>query len=394
MTATQHLDGLLEPTDRVRIEFNRHFGNLAESIIRAPGRVNLIGEHTDYNDGFVLPMAIDRWTCLALRRREDRSVRLHSLEFDETQTFSLDGLVPDAAHGWAAYPHGVAGALVEADFQLTGFDGVIASTVPIGAGLSSSASVELAVARAFAVVSGFDWDAPRLARICQRAENHWVGVNCGIMDQLISASGLAGHAVLMDCRDLSLRYVPLPSSISIVILDTGKRRGLVDSAYNERRSQCAAAAKACGAKALRDVTESGLDATAHLLDEDTFRRARHVITENRRTQEAAEAMAGGDTVRMGTLMNESHRSLRDDFEVSCCELDIMVDIAQRQKGCLGARMTGAGFGGSAIALVRTTAIEDFLSGVAPAYRQATGLTPAVYVSRPSNGAEVMEGMAR
>jgi galactokinase len=376
--------------ERVRSEFARRFSTAPTVMVRAPGRVNLIGEHTDYNDGFVLPMAIDRWTCIALRPRPGRCVQLHSLNLRETQTFSLDQLSPGAVKGWIAYAHGVAGALAEAGFKLDGWEGVLASNVPIGAGLSSSASVELAVARAFASVSGFDWDGPRVAKLCQRAENRWAGVNCGIMDQLISACGVAGHAVLMDCRDLALRPVPLPPGTCVVVLDTGKRRGLVDSTYNERRAQCAAAAKTCEANALRDVTLAKLEAKAELLEPLARRRARHVISENARTLAAADAMARDDARQLGALMDQSHASLRDDFEVSCRELDVMVECARAQVGCVGARLTGAGFGGCAIALVETAHVENFVARVAPAYERAAGMTPAVYVCQPSAGAAEIE----
>src|SRR6266567_2115919 len=288
ITSEEKQESLVE---RVRSEFARRFSTAPTVMVRAPGRVNLIGEHTDYNDGFVLPMAIDRWTYVALRPRPGRCVQLHSLNLRETQTFSLDALDRGAVKGWIAYVHGVAGALAEVGFQLRGWEGVLASTVPIGAGLSSSASVELAVARAFASIAGFDWDAPRIARLCQQAENSWVGVNCGIMDQLISASGVAGHAVLMDCRDFALRRVPLPPDTCVIVLDTSKRRGLVDSVYNERRRHCATAATVFGVNSLRDVQLEAVEAAGRALDPLTLRRARHVISENSRTLAAADAMA-------------------------------------------------------------------------------------------------------
>jgi galactokinase len=358
-------------------------------VVRAPGRVNLIGEHTDYNDGFVLPMAIDRWTYIALRPRPDDVVQIRSTDFDAEEGFSLHQLEPGAVKNWIIYPQGVAAALTEAGLGLQAWEGVSASDVPIGAGLSSSASVELAVARAFCCVSGFDWAAPRMARICQRAENHWAGVNSGIMDQLISACGIEGHAMLMDCADLSIKPVPLPGGVHVVVLDTGKRRGLVGSAYNERRAQCAAAASACGVRSLRYVTARDLESHASALDAVTFRRARHVISENHRTLQAAAAMESGDAVLLGTLMNESHASLRDDFEVSCAELDTMVGCAWLQQGCLGARMTGAGFGGCAIALVESAHVEKFITRVAIDYRAASGLEPSIYICRASPGSEVV-----
>jgi galactokinase len=353
--------------------------------VRAPGRVNLIGEHTDYNDGFVLPMAIDRATWIALRPRDDGRVVAHSLDFKEIEEFSL-GNFAHTKSKWAEYIKGVARTLLDTGRRLRGWEGVVTGDVPIGAGLSSSAALELATARAVCAVSGFDWNAAEMARIGQRAENQWVGVNCGIMDQMISASGRAGHALLIDCRSLATRLVPLPAGTAVVVLDTATRRGLVDSAYNERRAQCEAAARFFGVKALRDVTPEQFSAEAERLDEVTRRRARHVITENVRTLRAAETR---DAAELGRLMNASHDSLRDDFEVTNEELNVMVDCARAANGCNGARMTGAGFGGCAVALVRGDAAEKFVDTVAGSYNKATGLTPKVYVCQPTNGAEVI-----
>lgn len=354
-------------------------------IVRAPGRVNLIGEHTDYNDGYVMPMAIDRASWIALRPTGDGTVRLFSSTHAEEAAFDLE----DVQHGepaWSEYPRGVAWALHEAGYSLRGFEGVTGCDVPMGAGLSSSASFELATARAFAEVSGFEWDAAEMARIGQRAENEWVGVSCGIMDQMISASGREGHALLIDCRSLESTPVPLPTGTAAVVLDTATRRGLVDSAYNERRAQCEAAASAFGVKALRDLTHTMFQHAETLLDPVTLRRARHVVSENQRALYAAEAMKVSDADRLGVLMNQSHASLRDDFEVSSPELDLMSELARKEHGCYGARMTGAGFGGCAVALVATTEVDHFTQHVATAYADATGKTPAVYVCKASKGA--------
>jgi galactokinase len=372
---------------RVTTEFTQLFGSSPSAIVRAPGRVNLIGEHTDYNDGFVLPMAIDRAIWIALRPRPDRLVAAHSLDFAETLEFNLDRL--EKQSGWIEYLKGVAWALQEAGYALTGFDAVVAGDVPIGAGLSSSAAWELAAARAFAVTSGFEWDAAKMALLGQRAENKWVGVNCGIMDQMISAAGRADHALLIDCRSLRTQSVPLPPGVVVVVLDTATRRGLVDSAYNERRSQCEAVAKFFGVKALRDVTLEQLNEERDRLDRVAYRRARHVISENNRTLLAVDAMQHGEAIELGQLMQLSHMSLRDDFEVSSNELNAMVEFAERQSGCYGARMTGAGFGGCAVALVRQDAAETFSTGVAAEYEDATGLTPNIYICTATNGAEVM-----
>jgi galactokinase len=358
-------------------------------VVRAPGRVNLIGEHTDYNDGFVLPAAIDRAAWIALRRRPDRRVVVHSLDFAESAEFDLDE--PErGGPGWSEYLKATAWALREARHPLCGWDGVLAGDVPIGAGLSSSAAVELAAARAFAAVSGWPWDAKSMALLAQRAENEWVGVKCGIMDQLVSAAAEQGTALLIDCRSLDTQAVPVPSAVSLAVLDTATRRGLVDSAYNERRSQCEAAARLVGVKALRDATLEKLEAKAAQLGETAARRARHVISENARTRQAAAALRRGDLDAVGGLMNESHASLRDDFEVSSPALDAMVAAAQADAACFGARMTGAGFGGCAVALVRSAEAEPFLERVAAAYCAATGHTPATYLCRPSAGASVVE----
>jgi len=375
---------------RVAHEFEQRFGSPPKAIVRAPGRVNLIGEHTDYNDGFVLPMAIDRAIWIALSPRPDRLVAARSLDFDDTAEFDLDRLEKQV--GWIEYLKGVAWALQEAGYALTGFDAVVAGDVPIGAGLSSSAAWELAAARAFAVTSGFAWDAAQMALLGQRAENKWVGVNCGIMDQMISAAGQADHALLIDCRSLETQAVPLPPGTAVVVLDTTTRRGLVDSAYNERRSQCETVAWFFGVKALRDVSLEQLNEKHGQLDRVAYRRARHVIGENDRTLQAAEAMKRGEAIELGQLMQLSHMSLRDDFEVSSRELNVMVECAERQSGCYGARMTGAGFGGCAVALVRQDAAEAFSAGVAAEYEDATSLTPNVYICTATNGAEVVHGV--
>ena len=375
---------------RVTAEFAQRFGSPAQAIVRAPGRVNLIGEHTDYNDGFVLPMAIDRAIWIALSPRPDRLVAARSLDFDDTAEFDLDRL--EKQTGWIEYLKGVAWALQEAGYALTGFDAVVAGDVPIGAGLSSSAAWELAAARAFAFTSGFAWNAAQMALLGQRAENKWVGVNCGIMDQMISAAGQANHALLIDCRSLETQSVPLPPGMVIVVLDTATRRGLVDSAYNERRSQCEAVARFFGVKALRDVTLEQLNEKRGQLDRVAYRRALHVISENDRTLQAAAAMQRGEAIELGQLMQLSHMSLRDDFEVSSAELNVMVECAEDQAGCYGARMTGAGFGGCAVALVRQDAAATFSTDVAADYAAATGRTPNIYICTAANGAEVVRGV--
>ena len=371
--------------------FESRFGGPPAFVVRAPGRVNLIGEHTDYNDGFVLPMAIDRAVWIALRPRQGRQVYVHSLDLDQSALFDLAALRHEDA-GWAEYVKGVAWALQEAGYALAGWEGVLAGDVPRGAGLSSSAAVELATARAFQAVSGFPWDPPLMARLGQKAENQWVGMNCGIMDQMISAAGEADHALLIDCRSLETTTVPLPPGTVVVILDTATRRGLVDSAYNERRAQCEAAARYFGVPALRDVSMERLLAEGGGLAarDVTYRRARHVISENERTVAAAAAMQAGDATELGRLMDASHVSMRDDFEISGPALNIMVACAQEEPGCFGARMTGGGFAGCAVALVQADLAQTFAANVAARYQARANLVPALYVSTACAGAS-MEG---
>ena len=376
-----------ELQQRVIKEFTTRYGSAPTFVVRAPGRVNLIGEHTDYNDGFVMPLAINRDTWIALRPRPDSQVHLFSMDHQENLEFDLKS-IQRAAMSWREYPKGVANALQEAGYSLHGWEGVTACDVPMGAGLSSSASYELAVARAFCAVSGFPWDAPRMALIGQKAENEWVGVKCGIMDQMISAVGQAGKAVLIDCRSLAGTPAPLPAHTAVVILDTMTRRGLVDSAYNERRQQCQAAARHFGVTALRDVSLDQFNRRVAELEPLVGKRARHVITENQRTQDAVAAMGRGDSALLGQLMNASHDSLRDDFEVTNDALNIIVEEARATPGCLGARMTGAGFGGCAVALVEAQQAEAFTREVSDRYARRGGRTPTVYICKASAGASL------
>lgn len=376
-------------TERVINAFQEQFGEAPALVVRAPGRVNLIGEHTDYNDGFVLPMAIERQTVIALRLRADKRLHLYSSHFGESAEISLE----EEAHrypGWAEYINGMAVMLRRAGIETLGWEGVFDGDVPVGSGLSSSAAVEMAAGRAFAALLNLDWDAAAMARLGQQTENHWMDVNSGIMDQMISAAGQANAALLIDCRSLETQTVPLPPGTSVVILDTTTRRGLVDSLYNERRQQCEAAAAYFGVKALRDVSVEMFEARADGLDEVTHRRARHIVTENDRTLEAASVMRAGDAERLGVLMDASHISLRDDFEVSSKELNQMVECARQQPGCYGARMTGAGFGGCAVALVRADAASTFAEAVAACYQAATNLTPAIYVTQAAAGASILQ----
>jgi galactokinase len=370
--------------------FSAYFNAKSKFIVRAPGRVNLIGEHTDYNDGFVLPMAIDRAVWFALRPRGDKQVRIRSLDLGVDTAFELDSLVK--GDGWVEYIKGVAYQLQRTGYTLSGFDAVMTGDVPRGAGLSSSAAVELATARAFSAISGFTWDASKMARIAQKAENDWVGVKCGIMDQMASAASKEGHALFLDCRTLKYKHIPIPANISIVILDTSTRRGLVDSAYNERRSQCEEAARWLGVKALRDINIDEFERRSKHergLSNIVLKRARHIITENARVLEAIETMKLGNAKHLGELFNASHDSLRDDFEVTNDALNIMVECARKQEGCYGARMTGAGFGGCAVALVNEDSARTFSKAVSELYRHRSGFEATFYVGKASEGASLL-----
>jgi galactokinase len=380
--STTSLDSLCQ---RVRRAFADRFGDVPQFVVAAPGRVNLIGEHTDYNDGFVLPAAIDRHIFIGFRPRADRQVRLHAADFDSDAQFSLDDIHYDREHTWSNYERGVAWVLQQAGFGLVGMDAVIAGDVPVASGLSSSAAIEVATAYAFQLLGDLALDGVKRALLCQKAENEFVGMRCGIMDQYIISLGKRGHALLIDCRSLEYRLVPIPGGCSLIVCDTKKRRGLVDSEYNTRRQECEAGARALGLKALRDITPVEFERRQDLLEATTRKRCRHVVTENQRVLDAVEALSAGDPGRFGQLMNASHLSLRDDYQVSCRELDRMVEAAWKQEGVLGARMTGAGFGGCTVNLVRHGTEDSFKRQVAQEYTEVTGLTPEIYVCAAEDG---------
>jgi galactokinase len=367
--------------------FGESYGYPPQRLFRAPGRVNLIGEHTDYNDGFVLPMAIDRAVWVAAAARPDRTVRILAVTLGRQEhTFSLDDLHPDLEARWANYVLGVLAMLERAGHRLGGLDLAYAGDVPIGAGLSSSAAVEVAVAVAARDLFGLDLPDLALARICQQAEHEFAGTQCGLMDQIISVAGQERHALLIDCRHLTWQPVPLPSGVAVVVCDTGKRRGLVDSAYNERRVQCEEAARRLGVDALRDLDVDTYEARAAELPLLLRMRARHVVHENQRTLRAATALQGGDLTAVGQLMNQSHASLRDLYQVSCDELDLMAALAQSQPGCWGARMTGAGFGGCVVALVDLDTLAAFSRDLPLLYERQARRSPALYACQASAGA--------
>lgn len=372
--------------------FTSIYGGAPSFLARAPGRVNLIGEHTDYNDGWVFPAAIDYDVTIVGRPRDDRRVRLRSLLFVQQSEFSLDALGKARRFRWTNYVRGVASVLLSEGRRLKGMDAVVSGTVPLSSGLSSSAAFEVAACLAFEAVSGFSLEPVDRALLCQRAEREFVGVQCGIMDQFISALGVQDHALLIDTRSLGFEPVPLPASgLSIVIGNTNKQRGLVDSEYNKRRAECGAAVALLErsypeVRALRDVSEEMLEARRRDMDPVVYRRARHVVTENGRVLKSVEALKRGDIERFGRLMNESHDSLRDDYEVSCSELDVMVDAARGIPGVYGSRMTGAGFGGCTVSIVSSEQVGQFRERVGQTYKQAANRQATFYVCRASAGA--------
>jgi len=375
--------------------FIDYFGDNGSPIkyVKAPGRVNLIGEHTDYNDGFVLPIAIDRDISIVAQKREDKEVKIYSLDYETEGLFSLDNIQYNQEENWINYLQGVAQMLLDGGYQLQGMNLVLTGTIPQGAGLSSSAALEVATALAFEVLSGFELDRVEMAKLCQKAENKFVGVNCGIMDQFISALGQKDNALFVDCRSNEYKLVPIDTSeIKIIIANTNVEHNLVDSAYNQRLRECAKAVDYFNnvldreIQALRDVNIKEFEEYKDGLEEVIRKRAEHVIYENKRVQETIEAFAQDDLNKVGQLMIKSHDSLRDLYEVSCEELDIMVDLALEIDGVLGARMTGAGFGGCVVSLVKKDSVVDFKEKVAKAYQEKTGIETDIYICNIEDGA--------
>ncbi len=370
--------------------FRQLFGQ-PPRLFRAPGRVNLIGEHTDYNDGFVMPAAIELYCQVAIAGREDRRLAIRSENLQETAEVDLDQSQPQRRKRWSDYVQGVAVVLEQSGYRLRGANLLIHSEVPIGSGLSSSAAVEVAGGLALLANSGVELNRLDLARLCQRAENEFVGARCGIMDQFTACFGQAKHALLLDCRSLEYRPLPLPAGVELVICDSGVRHELAGGEYNARRAQCEAGVRALarhqpGVRALRDATLEDLERNRSELGEVIYRRCRHVVTENARALQAAAALERGDLREFGRLMGESHRSLRFDYEVSCPELDLLVDLAGNQKGVYGARLTGAGFGGCTINLVEAAQVEAVRHSVSRSYQEATGRMAGIYVSEAASGA--------
>jgi galactokinase len=378
--------------EALRKAFAEQYGR-APRLFHAPGRVNLIGEHTDYNEGFVLPMAIDCETVVAASPRDDRRVRASSMNLNEAVEFDLDQPGEPQRGLWLDYLEGVAWALEDDGVRLRGADLMVSSDVPLGAGLSSSAALEISVGLALASVSGQRVDGVRLALAGQRAEHVYVGTQCGIMDQLVATHAEVGHALLIDCRSLRAQPVPLETTkISIVICDSQVKHELSSSEYNTRRAECERGVEILKKtlpeiRALRDVSVEDFNHHQERLPEPIRRRCRHVVTENERTLLAVEALRQGEMEEMGRLMERSHISLRDDYEVSCAELNLLVEIAGNFHGCLGARMTGGGFGGSTVNLVRREALPEFQDIISREYPRATNISPKIYVSDAGGGAK-------
>ncbi len=380
--------------------FDQIFGGPAR-LYRAPGRVNLIGEHTDYNQGFVMPAAIGIYCWVATAPRDDQELHVHSTEFDATVSVDLDDPLLPRRGDWSDYVVGTALALRNSGYQLRGANIVVRGQVPIGSGLSSSAAIEVSTGYALLDISRAKMDLTKLALACRQAENEFVGARVGIMDQFISAHGRAGHALMLDCRSLESKALPIPSGVLLGICNTGVKHQIAGGEYNVRRAQCEQGVDRLSSvlpeiQALRDVTPVQLDEYKSLLPEVIYRRCRHVVTENERVKQAADALLNGDVSTVGRLMAESHRSLRDDYQVSCAELDMMVEIACAQPGVVGARMTGGGFGGCTINLVHADASEQFKLVVATEYEKRTHICPDIYVVSATEGVQAIaaEELAR
>lgn len=379
----------------LRSVFQTEFGGSdAPPIALAPGRVNLIGEHTDYNQGWVLPMAIDRRVGVAFSARNDRVLRARSVVFDEIREVRIDELSPPGGSEWFSYIAGVAWAMASAGLEVSGADLAVDGDVPVGSGLSSSSALVMATALALCEAARIPWSPIEMIQLGHRVEREWVGIAGGVMDQFTAVMAEEGHALLLDCRALDHRLVAVPEGVAVVVMDTGAPRTLAGSAYNERSASCRAAVEALrqsnpGIRALRDVDLAILERERRSLDEITYRRALHVVRENARPSAMAEALVGSDFERAGRLMDESHVSLRDLFDVSSPELDLITELAREHPGCYGARLTGAGFGGCAIALVDAGWVEDFVAATHSRYRERVDLPSSVFACRPESGARLL-----
>ncbi|MBI3286730.1 MAG: galactokinase [Chloroflexi bacterium] len=383
---------LAAPFARITQAFIDIFSREPATLVAAPGRVNLLGEHTDYNGGFVLPMAIQRGVYLAAAPREDRRAIIVALNYEARASFDLSA-IGTRVGDWSDYARGVAWALAQAGFSPSGLEAVLWGDVPMGAGLSSSAALEVAFATTWDQLGSLGIPKLELAVRCQRAENEFVGVRCGIMDQMVTLLGAEGYSFFLDCRSLAYRFVRLPEDVQVVIVNSRVKRQLAASEYNARRRDCEEATRRLGMPALRDITPAEFERRAGELPEGLRRRARHVVYENQRVVRGVAALRQGNLAAFGRLMRESHRSLREDFEVSCRELDVLVEAARAVPGVYGARLSGAGFGGCTVNLVDAQAVGRFEDQVARTYREGTGIEPEVIVTRPAAGARAYQPAA-
>jgi galactokinase len=376
--------------------FREVTGHDAEAVGYAPGRVNLIGEHTDYNEGFVLPAAVDRGVAVTGRRVPGETFTLWAVDLQDRCTFDRGALVRDPKHSWANYFKGVVWALGNHGFAMTACEATVTGDIPQGAGLSSSAAYEVATILLLKTLGGFDLPTLEIAKLAREAENGFVGVACGIMDQMASTFGEKGRALLLDCRSLARETVSIPAGLKIVVVNSGVRHSLASSEYNKRRAECDEGVRILSGAlpnlgSLRDVTLADLDRLGPTLPSVVGKRCRHVVSENARVLEAVTAMRAGDRGRIKTLTADSHRSLRDDYQVSCPELDILVDLALPLPYCHGARLTGAGFGGCTVNLVEAAAVETFARTMAAGYRERSGREAEIHGFEPSAGATVLAG---
>lgn len=377
--------------------FSEKFGCHPEVVVRSPGRVNLIGEHTDYNDGLVLPAAIDLGTDIATARRPDRSLRVIAEHFDAEDIFPLDELDPRGGASWSRYVRGITSLLPHLGVEPVGADLLISGDLPLGAGLSSSASLEMGVGLALCALADVEPDLFELARLAQRVENEIVGVQSGIMDQLAVAGGRSGHALRIDCRSLETTLVPFPDDLRLLVLNSAVPRSLTSTEYNRRREECETAVELIQAiepavSSLRDVTVDQLESLERRLPVVAYRRVRHVVTENRRVSDVVGALAAGDLDAIGKSFAEGHASLRDDFQVSCDEIELLVGLAGATPGVRASRLTGAGFGGCVVSLVDASQAEAAAATVVSAYNEATGLAGRAYLCEPSDGCSVEMGV--
>ncbi len=363
-----------------------HTGSEPPAVYQAPGRVNLLGEHTDYSGGFCMPAAISFNTLVAASPLKGNILRIHSLDYNETAEIAYDDLQPPGKKHWSDYPFGVAWSLQQAGIRLAGAELTVQGNVPNGSGLSSSASIEVATATALLGIARAELAKPQIALACQKAENVYVGAPCGIMDQYIAAAGVAANALAIDTRALTAELAPIPAHLRLVVANSMVTHSVGGGEYGERRREVEEAARACGVKELRDATLSTLEAHRGDMSEQAFKRGRHVITDSQRVLDGVAALRAGDAEEFGKLMQAAHRSYRDDFEASCERCDLLVTLAMELDGCLGSRLTGGGFGGCTVSLVEASGADDFAAALQAGYLDKTGVTAEVFICEIADGA--------